>query len=287
MAVLYFKNPADGQWYPIIGSDVSGKADKTYVDNELDKKLDKTGGVLTGNVDLNNVLAGAVWNGLYRGIQQDDSVSNDSAALLLGNSEKAGITYLIGNKAAGGGKIVLRPQADGGGTYDFTIDTGGLSIPQTPTAAAHAVRRDYADGQALSANSGSISTSVSTSYVPINFDGANTGTEANGALWSSNYVFRLTKKGVYLVVLRLTIAPHATTAGSSLAIGTNAFAVQMEFSDVYIPSNWTWRQNASVLITKTTDTNEEYSILAKNSAGARNYNYNQIWVQRLSGDVPV
>lgn len=143
MAVLYFKNPADGQWYPIIGSDVSGKADKTYVDNELDKKLDKVGDTSTGMMNFDDVRIGKVWNGTYKGIQQDGSTSNDSAALLLGNTTKAGYTYLIGNI---GGRVVIRPTADGGSVNDFRFETAGLIIPQaTPTVSEHATRKDYVD----------------------------------------------------------------------------------------------------------------------------------------------
>ena len=143
MAVLYFKNPADGQWYPIIGSDVSGKADKTYVDNELAKKLDKAGDTSTDVMNLDDVRIGNVWSGTYKGIQQDGTTANDSAALLLGNSLKGGFTYLIGNV---GGRVVIRPTPNVGSVNDFRFETAGLIIPQTtPTVAEHATRKDYVD----------------------------------------------------------------------------------------------------------------------------------------------
>ena len=182
MAILYFKNPADGLWYPILGSDVSDKADTTYVDNELDKKLDKAGGVATGNVDINNVHAGLVWGGLYRGIQQDDSVEADSAALLLGNSEKGGITYLIGNI---GQKVVIRPDAGGGSTYDYLFQTDGLYIPQDdPTHPDHAVSKKYADNPDKSSTSISLNAGF-TGAIWVRKQGGLVSIQVDDLLWST------------------------------------------------------------------------------------------------------
>lgn len=73
-----------------------------------------------------SVYIGNVWGDTYKGIQQDSDVANDSAALLLGNGEKAGYTYLIGNV---GGRVVIRPDASGGGSYDHQFNMSETIFP--------------------------------------------------------------------------------------------------------------------------------------------------------------
>ena len=54
MSVLYYRHPIDGNFYPIIGSDVTGKADKDYVDGlvaQLDAgKVDLNGDTMSGDL---------------------------------------------------------------------------------------------------------------------------------------------------------------------------------------------------------------------------------------------
>lgn len=163
MPVLMYRDPADGQMKPIsfatdgevwVGPD---EPPNTSYDLWLDtddpgetlpdldaRYVSITGDTMTGTLDAEGLKVGKVWGDAYRGLQANGEANGGSAALLLSNAAGGGgQTYLIGEPA---GIVVLRPDAAGGGTYDYQFTKDGLVLPVSGSGNSHAVTKGYVDG---------------------------------------------------------------------------------------------------------------------------------------------
>lgn len=197
MPLLYYKDPADGQFKPYIPAGQDANAIMSEHEAAVDphtQYVNKSGDTMTGNLDANGMAVGKVWTGGHYGIQPAPIAGDSKAAILLDNTSGTGDLYVIG----GANKVVrIRPRANVTGAEDYWFTTTGLTIPFAPTAVNHAVRKDYVDGS----------------------DAALTYTSPWKARASHRAAFR--KRGAMVFCqMSLDVTANVGSTGSTVAVGT-------------------------------------------------------------------
>lgn len=137
MATKYAGQNALNKLMQIIKTALSGKADKT----ELDKKLDKSGGTVTGNLVVDGSLRTNTFSVANLGVHTPDlahgitlSCESGSSASLLGEAAGTYASLQVG-APTGGNDATTKDYVDAKVTGVYT-PKGSIAFASLPTAAA-------------------------------------------------------------------------------------------------------------------------------------------------------